>query len=193
MTELNKDDHEELMGNRHRSPVSTSEKIMRVIWAGVQMVFFRCSFHTWNAWRRMILRLFGAKVGKRCIIRRTVRVYYPWKFEIGDDSCLGDKVEVYNLGKISIGNRVLISQEAYLCAGTHDYRLAEMPLVTKPIVVGDDAWVCARAFVSPGVELGEGVVVGAAAMVLKNVPAWTIVGGNPAVKIKDRPKLITSK
>ena len=134
----------------------------------------------------MLLRLFGAQIGKRCIIRRTSRVYYPWLLVIGELAVIGDKAEIYNLGEITIGDRAMVSQEAYLCAGTHDHTQLALPLVTKPIAIGNDAWICARAFIGPGVKVGEGAVVGACAMVTKDVAPWMIVAGNPAQVIKKR-------
>ncbi len=139
-----------------------------------------------NGFRAMLLRMFGATIGRRCIIRRTVRVYYPWLLTMGDLCIIGDEAEIYNLGRVTIGDRVMVSQQAYLCAGTHDYRQLSLPLVTIPIDVGADAWVCARAFVGPGVKVGAGAVVAACAVVVKDVPPWMIVGGNPAREIKKR-------
>jgi len=161
-------------------------KIKRLLWAGVEATLFRCSFHTMNRWRSLLLRLFGAKVGKHCIIRRTLRVFYPWNVEIGEMCILGDSASLYSLGKITLGDRSMVSQEAYLCAGTHDYTKASLPLVTMPITVNREAWVCARAFVGPGVTVGEGAVVAAGAVVVKNVEPWMVVGGNPAKVIKKR-------
>jgi len=173
---------------RNRSPVSVRDKVRRLLWSVVQNTAYRYSFHTWNNWRSFLLRAFGARVGRGCMIRRTATVFYPWKFEIGPLSCLGDKAVVYNLGPVTLGARVLVSQEAYLCAGTHDYRLLTMPLVTKPIVLKDDSWVAARAFVGPGVTVGEGAIVGAASVAMRDVPDWTIVTGNPAVHVKPRER-----
>ena len=152
----------------------------------VEGALFRCSFHTMNGWRSFLLRMFGARVGRKCIIRRTVRVYYPWLVEIGDRVVIGDAANIYSLGKITIGDGAMISQEAYLCAGTHDYTDPALPLVTMPINIGREAWVCARGFVGPGVSVGEGAVVAACGVVVKDVPAWTVVGGNPAMFIKKR-------
>lgn len=161
-------------------------KIKRVLWAGVEATLFRLSFHNLYAWRVFLLRCFGAKIGQRCRLRRTVHIYYPWNLELGDLCIVGDSAQLYNLGKITLGDRVMISQETYLCAGTHDHTLLSLPLVTKPITVQADAWVCARAFVGPGVTVGTGAVVAAAAVVVKDVAPWTIVGGNPAKFIKPR-------
>jgi putative colanic acid biosynthesis acetyltransferase WcaF len=174
---------------RAARPVPRSWQIKRLAWSAVQATLFRLSFHTFNRWRAALLRLFGAKIAPGCTIRRTVRVYYPWNLSMGPVSCLGDDAVVYNLGPVSLGARATISQEAYLCAGTHDYRDLAMPLVVRPIFVGEDAWICARAFVGPGVTVGEGAIVGAGAVAMADVPEWTIAAGNPARPVKPRPRL----
>ena len=107
---------------------------------------------------------------------------------MGPLACLGDDVTVYNLGAVTLGERATISQEAYLCAGTHDYTKLSMPLVTLPITLKADSWICARAFIGPGVTVGEGAIVGAAAVAMKDVPDWTIVAGNPAKFVRERPR-----
>ena len=168
------------------SPVTRGEKIKRLLWSIVQATAYRGSFHTWSGWRAMLLRMFGARVGRKCMIRRTSRVYYPWKLSVGELTSLGDRVEIYNLGPVSIGARVTISQEAYICAGTHDYTKRSMPLLTPPVVIEDDVWICARAFVGPGITVGCGAVVAAGAVVVKDVPTWAMVGGNPAKFIRER-------
>ncbi|MDB5296348.1 MAG: putative colanic acid biosynthesis acetyltransferase [Phycisphaerales bacterium] len=183
---MGSDDAADFRSLRTTSPVSRRDQFRRLAWAGVEMTLYRGSFHTWSRWRAALLRLFGAQVGPRCTIRRTSRVYYPWKLSMGADSSLGDRCEVYNLGPISIGERVSVSQEAMLCGGTHDYTRLAMPLVTRPIVLKDDAWVCARAFVGPGVTVGEGAIIGACAVAARDVPDWTIVAGNPATFRKHR-------
>jgi putative colanic acid biosynthesis acetyltransferase WcaF len=168
------------------SPVSTRDKIRRLLWSMVQNTLYRYSFHTWSGWRAFLLRCFGAKIGRQCTIRRTSRVYYPWLLEMGDLACLGDEANAYNLGKITIEERATISQEAYLCAGTHDFSKMDLPLITKPIIIGKDVWVCARAFVGPGVTIGEGAVVGACAVVMRDVAPWKIVAGNRATVVGER-------
>ena len=168
------------------SSAPTSWKIRRLLWSMVQCTLYRYSFHTWSNWRSTLLRLFGAKIGKQCGIRRTSRVYYPWLLEIGELAIIGDNAELYDLGPVTIGDRAMVSQEAYLCAGTHDYTQPAIPLITRPIIIGSDASICARAFVGPGVTVGNGAVVGACAVVTKDVPAWTVVAGNPARAVKKR-------
>jgi putative colanic acid biosynthesis acetyltransferase WcaF len=174
---------------RRTSTVSTADKLRRLLWSIVQGTLYRFSFHTWNGWRAMLLRTFGAKIGRKVTLRRTSRVFYPWLFELGELSTLGDAAEVYNLGRIAIGNRVTVSQEAYLCAGTHDYTRADMALLSIPIVIEDDAWICARAFVHPGVTVHKGAILGACAVATHDLEAWKIYGGNPARAISDRPAL----
>ena len=183
---LGNDEHQARSEQRLVSSATKSTKIRRLLWAGVEMTLFRCSFHTMNKWRSFLLRLFGAKVGNKCIIRRTARVYYPWNVTIGDLSIIGDSAQLYSLGMITIGDRAMISQEAYICAGTHDYTDLSLPLITPPIDIGADAWICARGFIGPGVKVGAGAVVAAGAVVVKNVEPWAIVGGNPAKFIKKR-------
>lgn len=133
-----------------------------------------------------MLRLFGATVGKHVNIYSTATVYMPWNLTIGDWSAIGEYAFIYNLGPITIGNRVTISQRAHLCAGTHDYRKPSLPLLKPPIIIHDQAWICADAYVGPGLTVGEGAIVGARAVVVKNVEPWMIVGGNPAKPIKKR-------
>jgi putative colanic acid biosynthesis acetyltransferase WcaF len=133
-----------------------------------------------------MLRLLGAKIGHAVQIYATVEIFAPWKLEIGDESAVGHRAILYNLGQIKIGRQVTISNGAHLCAGTHDYTKPDLPLIKPPITIDDCAWICADAFVGPGVCVGEGAVVGAASVVVKDVPPWNVVAGNPAKTIKLR-------
>jgi len=177
---------------RLRSSSTRREKLRRVCWSLARATLFRFSLHNAYRFRATLLRAFGAEVGSHCTIRRTAVVYYPWNLIMGRLSALGDHAVVYNLASVTIGDRVTVSQEAYLCAGTHDYRSGAMPLVTRPIRIGDDAWICARAFVGPGVTVGEGAILGAAAATSHDLQPWTIYVGNPAAVFKSRPSLTTS-
>lgn len=172
--------------DRHVSPYSMKEKIGRMLWAVVQATVFRYSFHTWNGWRAWLLRRFGATIARPVIVRRTVRVECPWNLTMGKNSCLGDRVIAYCLGRVTIGERVSVSQHAHLCAGSHDYTRVDLPLLRPPIVIEDDVWIAADAFVGPGVRVGRGSVVGARACVFKDVEGGWVYGGNPARKIKER-------
>lgn len=171
---------------RHRSPYSLGEKLLRVAWSGTYATIFRWSPRPCWILRSWLLRVFGAKIGKSVHIHNTARIFYPWRFKIGDHSSIGDEALIYNLGQVDIGRFVTISQRSHLCAGTHDYTTRHMTLIRASIAVKDDAWVCADAFVGPNVTICEGAIVGARAVAVKDVDAWIIVAGNPARKIKTR-------
>jgi putative colanic acid biosynthesis acetyltransferase WcaF len=171
--------------NRAAAKYTDREQVMRVLWL-VGAVAFRLSPRPCFGFRRWLLRLFGASVGEQVHIYSSARIYFPWHLEIGAWSSIGEWALIYNLGRVTVGERATISQNAHLCAGTHDYTDARMPLVKPPIHIGDSAWVCADAFVGPGVTVGAGAVVGARSVVVKDVPAWTVVAGNPAKVIKQR-------
>jgi putative colanic acid biosynthesis acetyltransferase WcaF len=171
---------------RIESEWSTRQKLHRLFWAMVRNTLFRYSFHNWYGIRSALLRAFGAKVGKNVRIRRSVNVEIPSNLEIGDGVVVGDFAILYALGPIRIGDRTLISQYAHLCAGSHDYRLPNYPLLRPPITVGQDCWIAADAFIGPGVTIGDRTVIGARSSVFSNVPADVVAGGNPARVIKPR-------
>lgn len=99
---------------------------------------------------------------------------------------IGERVKVYNLGMITLGDDTVVSQDVTICAGTHDYSDASLPLIRPEIRIGDGVWICAEAFIGPGVTIGDNAVVGARAVVTQNVPAGMVVAGNPARVIKSR-------
>jgi putative colanic acid biosynthesis acetyltransferase WcaF len=175
----------DIAANRAEQKYTRAELAARVGWSLVS-VFFRWSPRRWFAWRAWLLRRCGAKIGREVHIYPTVRIQHPWLFEIGDFAAIGDEARIYNLGHVRIGARATVSQLACLCAGSHDHSSTQMRLVKLPISIGDDAWICADAFVGPGVTVGDGAIVGARAAVFKAVAPWTIVGGNPARFIKER-------
>jgi putative colanic acid biosynthesis acetyltransferase WcaF len=159
--------------------------VRRVLWMLGQYLF-RWSPRPFFGWRRFVLRCFGAEIGQGVNIYSSATIYFPWKLSVGDWSAIGEGALIYNLGPITIGEQVTVSQRAHLCAGTHDHTDPSMPLQKPPITVEDQAWICADAFVGPGVTVGEGAVVGARAVAVKDVAAWTIVGGNPAQELGTR-------
>ena len=175
--------------DRHISPYSTREKIGRLLWAAAQGSLFRLSFPTWYRWRRWLLVRFGAQLAPDVRIRRTARFECPWNLSMGPGSSIGERAEIYCLGPVSIGARVTISQNAHVCAGSHDHTRPGMPLLRPPIAIGDDVWIAADAFVGPRVTVGAGAIVGARACAFKDVAPWTICGGNPARPIGSRQPL----
>jgi putative colanic acid biosynthesis acetyltransferase WcaF len=175
----------DIEANRRASNYTPREQRARLFWSVGQAVF-RLTPRPCFGWRRALLRLFGAKVGSHVNIYSSAVIYYPWNLKIAAWSSIGEWALIYNLGTVTIGERSTISQRAHLCAGTHDYRDPTMPLLKPPIQIADDAWICADAFLGPGVSIGEGAIVGARAVVTKSVAAWTVVVGNPARYVKDR-------
>lgn len=173
---------------RHTSPYSTREKVGRMLWAMVQASLFRGSFHTWYGWRRWLACRFRARLHPTVHLARTCRIECPWNLTMGRNSSLGAGVNAYCLGPVTIGDRVSVSQFAHLCAGSHDFTRPDLPLLRPPITIKDDVWIAADAFVGPDVTVGEGAILGARGCAFKDMEPWSIYGGNPARKIKDRPR-----
>lgn len=174
--------------NRAARKWTRRELAGRAAW-GLASPVFRYSPRLCWGWRRGILRLFGAKIGAGVHVYPSVRVAVPWNVEIGDQAAVGDRAVLYSLGKIKIGPRATVSQGAHLCAGSHDLSRPDRPLTKPPINIGEDVWIAADAFIGPGVSIGDKAVVGARAVVVRDVEqGWTVVG-NPArrVRSRDRP------
>lgn len=177
--------HLDIEANRAVRKYPVRIQLMRLAWA-VGKVVFRLVPRPLYAPRRLLLRCFGAKVGAKVNIANTATIYFPWNLEIGDWSSIGEHAYIYNLGTITIGEKATISQRAHLCAGSHDYADPALPLLTPPIRIGAQAWICADAFVGPNVTVGQGAVVGARAVAVKDVEPWCVVAGNPARFVKMR-------
>ncbi len=176
-----------ISANRRATKWPRRQLAGRALWEVLRFPLFAWTPRQMWAWRSSILRLFGANVGHEVHVHPSVRIAIPWNLSIADEAAVGERVILYSLGRISIGRRATISQNAHLCAGTHDYRSPDMKLLKPPIAIRAGAWVCADAFIGPGVTVGELSIVGACAVVTKDVPARMVVGGNPARVIKDRP------
>jgi len=162
------------------------------IWELVQMTLFAWSPTILYRWRAILLRIFGAKIGKGVLVRPSAKIKYPWKVEIGDYAWIGDEANLYSLAPIVIGANAVVSQNCYLCTGAHDHRVISFPYILGPIRIGEQAWIAADVFVAPGVTVGPGAVVGARSTVWHDVPQLAIAYGNPAkpvarreLKIKD--------
>ena len=162
-------------------------RIARCVWNIVWVVLFRPTPRgMFCGWRRFLLRLFGAKIGQGVHVLPSCKIWQPWKLTMGAHSCLAEHVDCYSVDQITIGDQVVVSQDAFLCCASHDITSTIMELTYAPIMIESQAWVAARAFVGPGVRIGEGAVVGACAVVTKDVESWTMVAGNPAKVIKRR-------
>ena len=178
--------HLDISSNRTAQKYTVSELIRRVFWMFIGKPLFRFSPRPFFGWRRFVLRAFGADVGTGVNVYPSATVYFPWNLTVGDWSAIGENAMIYNLGPITIGEQVTVSQNAHLCAGPHDHTDPTMPLLKPPIVVEDQVWICADAFVGPDITVGEGAVVAARAVAIRDVDAWTIVAGNPAHPINKR-------
>lgn len=150
------------------------------LWTAVKCVFFLSSWPWPSALRVALLRVFGARVGKRVILRSNVNITFPWRITLGDDVWIGEGTMILSLAPVIVDSDVCISQRAFLCTGSHDFRSPSFDLVTKPIKVGRGSWIAAQSFIAPGVEIGPGSVVAAGSVVLQNTPPRTTVRGNPA-------------
>ena len=131
-------------------------------------------------------KMFWAEIGKGVIIRPSAQITYPWKVKIGDFSWIGDDVVLYSLGDIIIGNNTVISQKSYICTGTHDYTKADFPILEKKIIIGDECWLATDVFVSPGVTINNGAVIGARSTVIKDLESNSVYVGSPVRFIKKR-------
>jgi len=156
------------------------------LWWLVSSSLFSYSPQFMYGWRRWLLRLFGAKVGKGVLVRPSVKVTYPWKLSIGNFAWIGDEVVLYSLGEIEIGDSSVVSQRSYLCAASHDYSKPDFPIYDRKICIGAQAWLATDVFVAPGVTIGEGAVVGARSSVFHDLPPMTVCMGSPAKPIKPR-------
>ena len=176
----------DIAGNRAARKWSGAELLGRGLWEASQILFAWSPRQFWG-WRNLMLRLFGARIGRAVRVHPTVRIAVPWNLDIGDNTAVGDGAILYSLGPITIGPDVTISQYAHLCAGTHDYRRADLPLLKPPIRIERGAWICADAFVGPEVTIGAFAIVAARGVAIRDVEPSVIVGGSPARPIGRRP------
>ncbi len=165
---------------------SLGNRLARWLWGIVWLLLFRPSPKLFHAWRRWLLKLFGAKIGRGVHVYPSVKIWAPWNLRMDEHSCLAPNVDCYCVAPISIGAHSTVSQYSYLCTASHDFTRSALPLVTSPIVIEDQAWICADVFVGPGVTVGQGAVVGTRSNVTKDVEQWCVYAGNPARLIKKR-------
>ena len=166
------------------------QKMARVAWAVVYTLFFRPTFarvYLFQRWRNLLLRMFGTRTWHQAQYFPTVRIWAPWNLKTGRSVAIDDHVDLYNVAPITMGHMVSISRRVFLCTASHDISDVGRPLKTAPIKIGNGVWIGAEAYIGPGVTIGDGAVIAARAVIVKDVPAWTVVGGNPAKVIKERP------
>jgi len=157
-----------------------------LLWGACWTIFCAWTPKPLNRWRLFWLKTFGAKLDGTPFVHQRARIQIPWNLTLHDRACLGDRANAYTLGEIEIGPRTVIAQEAYLCTGTHDLNDPRWPLQVAKITVGADVFIGARAFIMPGITIGDHAVVGACSLVHKDVQPRTVVSGNPAKRLLTR-------
>lgn len=166
--------------------LSLANRVGRTVWHLVWLLLFRPTPRLFHPWRCLLLRMFGAKLGRAVHPYPSARIWAPWNLEMGDHACLSEEVDCYCVDKIRIGAHSTVSQYSFLCSASHDYNQEAMPLVAAPITIGERVWIAADVFVGPGVTIGDGTVVAARSSVFSDLPSWMVARGNPAVVVKPR-------
>ena len=169
-----------------RPSFSVSNRMGRLAWSIIWTFLFRPSPRPFHSWRAFLLRGFGAELGPNCHFYPRSRVWAPWNLVCADGVTLGDEAEIYNPSLITMGSHAIVSQQAYICGATHDYNDPTFPLISFPMSLGAYSWVCARACVSPGVNVGEGAVLGLGSVATRDLEPWTVYAGVPAKPVKHR-------
>jgi putative colanic acid biosynthesis acetyltransferase WcaF len=167
-------------------PYKKLEYLKRFLWYLNKFTFWKLLNHRLFFLRTTILRIHGAEIKSNINTFGSTDIFRPWGLKIGSKVSIGPRVNIYNLNDLIIGDNVVISQDVYLCGGTHDYNYSNLPLIRKNIIIGNNVWICAGAYIGPGVTIGEGAIIGARSCVTKNIEPWSIVAGNPAKFIKYR-------
>ena len=167
---------------------SVRNRVARGLWQLVYLLLFRPSPRPLHAWRAFLLRCFGAELGRDCHIYAKAVIWAPWNLRCDAGACIADGAVIYNAAPVHLGSHAIVSQDAYLCAATHDIDDPAFPMVTAPISIGPYAWVCARAAVLAGVRLHEGAVLGLGAVASKDLESWGVYGGIPARRIRQRAR-----
>ena len=158
------------------------------VWLIARRWLFLDSDMPWYACRRSVLRCFGARIGRKVVIKPQVKITFPWKLQVDDNAWLGEEAWILNLAPVTIDANVCLSQRVFLCTGNHDWSDPGFRLVTQPIAIREGAWVCANAFVGPGVTVGRDAVVTAGSVVTHDLPAGMVCSGNPCRPVRQRGK-----
>jgi putative colanic acid biosynthesis acetyltransferase WcaF len=169
-----------------RPAYSSTNRLRRFAWSLVYTLLFRPSPRPLHGWRAFLLRCFGAHLGANVHVYPTARIWAPWNLICDDVACIGEDAIVYNPKPVRLGTHAIISQYAYICGATHDYEDPSFTLVAYEMTLGPYSWICARASVQPGVQIGEGAVLALGSVATRNLEPWTVYGGVPARRIKAR-------
>lgn len=159
--------------------------IKRALWYRFNSIFVNSAF-PFSGFKIFLLRLFGAKIGKGCVVKPCVNVKYPWKLSVGDYSWIGENAWIDNLSAVKIGSNCCISQGAFILTGNHDYSGKKFDLIVRDVTMEDGAWLGAKATLCPGVNMKTHSVLTVGSVATSDLEEWSIYQGNPAVKIKER-------
>lgn len=170
---------------------SLQHRIFRGVWNVVWLLLASWTPPPFHPWRRFLLRMFGAKIGRKTRIYGSAKIWYPPNLEMGDFSVLGWRVNCYSQGMIVLEEYANVAQFAHLVTGSHDIDDPSFQLFTRPILIKRHAWIASGAFVGPGVTVGEGAVLGGRAVAFKDLDPWTVYIGNPAKPIRKRTMVDT--
>jgi putative colanic acid biosynthesis acetyltransferase WcaF len=166
---------------------SLRNRLGRVAWGMCESTLFRLSPRPLHALRSALLRLFGAHIEAGVHVYPGARIWAPWNLSMAAGASIGERAIIYNLARVEIGTRAVISQGAHLCAGTHDYNRPDHQLIARPIRIGSHAWICTEAFVGPGVTIPPGTVLGARGVLMRSPDEpWAVYAGNPARRVGSR-------
>lgn len=168
------------------SPHSLGQRLARVAWSFAYVLLFRPSPRPLHRWRLLLLQAFGASVTRHSRVGPKAIIWAPWNLRMSDHSTIADDVIVYCVAPVTVGPHATVSQFSHLCAATHDFEHPRFPLVPAPIEIGAQCWIATDVFVGPGVEIGEGSVVGARSSVFSSLPPWKVCVGSPARAVRPR-------
>ena len=187
----------DIAAHRRNSNYKSNVQRYRIAWSFGALLFKFSPRFGGNGARRVLLRTFGAQLGQRVRIHPSALIMFPWNLSVGDDVIIGPGVILYSLGKIVIGDNVLISQRAHLCAGDHDWRAPNLPLLTPAITIEPETWIGAEVFIGGGSHISRGTVCGARSVVFGRTAPGSIMVGNPAKAVRhrstpDRPNALAS-
>jgi putative colanic acid biosynthesis acetyltransferase WcaF len=174
-----------------RPAFSLSNRLRRLLWNLCWALFYRYSPRPFHAWRAFLLRCFGATMGPNCHFYPGSKVWAPWNLVCQNQVSAADGVEIYNPAPIYFGSHAILSQQAYICGATHNYDDPGFPLIAFSMTFGAYSWICARASVAPGVDVGDGAVLGLGSVATRNLEPWTVYAGVPAVRVKERQRFPT--
>lgn len=168
---------------------SLRNRIKRVLWSLCYALLYRLSPRPFHAWRAFLLRAFGAKLGAACHFYPKGKIWAPWNLICEDRVTLADDAELYNPSPMYLGSHAIVSQGAYVCGATHLYNELSFRLVSFPMRLGAYSWICARAAVNPGVNVGDGAILALGSVATRDLEPFGIYAGIPARRVKDRSRV----